>query len=144
MAGNSVKYWSKSNVSNPVPSEDGNGFVPFEELGQTGTGFLSSSDAAMNGYLEAILGTYGIRALSKSDYEDSKKKTLSIGSRRTWREEIGGVNKVQDSVTPPAPPTPEQKAVTAANPKETVFSKTEGERTLPKNYKPKSGKRQNK
>ena len=61
-------------MSNPVPSEDGNGFVPFEELGQTGTGFLSSSDAAMNGYLEAILGTYGIRALSKSDYEDSKKK----------------------------------------------------------------------
>ena len=131
-------------MSNPVPSEDGNGFVPFEELGQTGTGFLSSSDGAMNGYLESILGSYGIRLLSKKEFEEAKKKMLSSGSKREWREEIGGVRQTGDSVTPPAPPTPEQKAVTAANPKETVFSKTEGEKALPKDYKPKSGKRQDK
>ena len=140
MAGNSVKYWSKSNVSNPVPLESGDGFVPFEELGQTGTGFLSSSDASINDYLESILGTYGVRLLSKKEFEEAKKKMLSSGSKREWREEIGGARQTGESVTPPSEP----KAATVANQKETVFSKTEKEGSLPENYKPNSGKRQSK
>ena len=80
MAGNSVKYWSKSNVSNPVPLESGDGFVPFEELGQTGTGFLSSSDASINDYLESILGTYGVRLLSKKELV-RQKSLLEVQSK---------------------------------------------------------------
>ena len=141
MAGSSVKYWKKTNVSNAIPHEGG--FVPFEELLATNVGYLASSDKELNDYLESLLGTYGLTLLTKDEYDESKKKTLSSGSKRKWREEIGGTQAAPDSVAPSVQPPAEPKAATVSK-KETVFSKAESEGSLPENYKPKSGKRQSK
>tara|TARA_R100000900_G_scaffold49039_2_gene39445 strand:+ start:1010 stop:1438 length:429 start_codon:yes stop_codon:yes gene_type:complete len=142
MAAKSVKYWSKSNISNAIPYKGE--FVNFEELVDTGIGYLATEEKELNEFLESNLGSYGLRSLSKGEYEESKKKTLSSGSKQKWREEFGGSHPAPDTVAQPAPLSSEQKAVTAANPKETVFSKTEKEGSLPENYKPKAGKRQSK
>jgi len=87
MAGSSVKYWKKTNVSNAIPHEGG--FVPFEELLETNVGYLASSDKELNDYLESLLGSYGLKLLTKDEYDDSSGPGLRNSSRPTPRRTKG-------------------------------------------------------